>query len=170
MNLPAIAIENDPVRSLIASWAQKAEESFKQRKWEVCPICLEDVTKLKPCRFKWGDVWKRDELCVKCAETTKSIKRIAEMYPIGGVEVKTGFLGPWKARSTIDNEPIDEVMWRNHYATLSFQNLVIGITPTQSNLVLVKVGEDTPISVDNTLAAWSIASDAVSEFRDPSNF
>ena len=157
----------DPLRSSIGSWVQKMLQFEKSHKWAVCPSCKEQWTKLKPCSFKWDGKWTRDALCVQCGETVKAIHHVADRFPIMGVDIDVGCMGPRYTTGKINGEVFRETLWRNHYATVRYGALVIGITSTSHGAMMVKVGEEEPKVIDNILAAWSLVEDAIGQFTKP---
>lgn len=159
-------LESDPVRSSIKSWLAKTEKNLSA-KWVVCPICKEEWTKLRPCRFLWEKRWNTVYFCVQCAETTKSIPEIAGQYPILEVTIKTGFIGPRQATSEIGGKKEVETLWRNQYALFTFVNLTIGLTATDSGKMFLKVGEENVRPVDNVMDGWSVIKRTIDEFRMP---
>lgn len=133
----------------------------------VCPICKEEWTKLRPCKFFWNGRLDVTNYCVKCAETTRSIESIANLYPVNGVKLKVGFIGPRDAWSKFGGKVEREIIWRNHYALIEYGALTIGIMATDFGPMLVKIGEEEPRKVNNIMAAWSIVKSEIEKFTDP---
>lgn len=159
------AEEKQPVE-LISSFHDRAEKFDQEMKWKVCQFCREEWTKLKLCSFYWNGKKDMDSMCVRCAETVRSINGVAEKYPIPEIEIDMSFNGISKHSFYLKGRMFIEFLDRNRIARLKFLNLVILIESVGTNL-RTTVGEDNPIHFNNILQSWSFVEKCVSSFRSP---
>lgn len=75
---------------------------MEETEWVTCPLCSDEWTKLRPCRFladDYKEMWTN--VCVRCAESAVSMEKVTDLYPISynvGLAVDIKWAGPSKHR------------------------------------------------------------------------
>jgi len=171
-------LENQPdLRSTIKSWVDKTDKTLNLKLWVVCPVCKEEWTMLKECRFLKFENEKvfddADSMCVECAESLKSFPAILGRYPISG-EIESliyNWAGPsyvkykWpeskEGPARVEKVPLH----RNRTAALKCEgvNFVIRSAPTG---IMLNIADQPEEYLDNILAAISRINLALHRFSD----